>query len=122
MAALDHTFELGLALTWLAVTVTIGAAVLAWLYAAVYVGGSVVAMLVALVFIGFGTVIVYGTLRLYAPTTNPIEAFRRLLSYEWENQAYYHCDHCDRSYTQPGQLTDLNCPYCGSGDQDRIAG
>lgn len=122
MAALDHTFETVLALSWLGVTATIVFAVLAWLYALLFVGGSLVALLVALVFIGFGAVIVYGTLRLYAPTTNPIEAFRRLLSYEWEDQAYYHCDHCGRSYTQPGQLADVECPYCGSGDQDRIAG
>lgn len=122
MAVLDHTLELGLALTWLAVTVTIAFAVLAWLYAAVFVGGSLVAMLLALVFVGFGAIIVYGSLQLYAPTVNPIEAFRRLLTYEWDDSAYYHCDYCDRSYAQPAQLSGLNCPYCGSPDQDRIAG
>lgn len=122
MAVLDHTFETVLALSWLGVTATIAFAVLAWLYAALFVGGSPVALLVALVFIGFGAVIVYGTLQLYAPTTNPLEAFRRLLSYEWEDQAYHYCDHCGRSYTQPGQLDDLDCPYCGSPDQERIAG
>lgn len=122
MAVLDHTFETALALTWLGVTATIGVAVLAWLYAALVVGGSLVALLVALVFIGFGSVIVYGTLRLYAPTVNPLEAFRRLLTYRWDETAFYHCDHCDRSYAQPAQLSDLDCPYCGSSDQERIAG
>nr|NIS30247.1 hypothetical protein [Actinomycetota bacterium]NIU65495.1 hypothetical protein [Actinomycetota bacterium]NIV86467.1 hypothetical protein [Actinomycetota bacterium]NIX19842.1 hypothetical protein [Actinomycetota bacterium] len=59
---------------------------------------------------------------LYAPTTNPFEAFRRLVSYEWEGQAYYHCDNCARSYTQPGHLEGLACPYCGSPETERLAG
>lgn len=122
MAALDHTLELGLAVTWLGVTVVIAFAVLAWLYAAVVVGGSALAILLALVFVGFGSVIVFGSLQLYAPTVNPFEAFRRLLTYEWVGQAYYHCEGCDRSYTQPGQLEGLACPYCGSPDPDRLAG
>lgn len=122
MAFIDRTFETALAISWLGVTATIAYAVFAWLYAAVYVGGSPVALLLALVFIGFGAVIVYGSLSLYAPTTNPLAGFRRLLSYEWDDQAYYHCESCGRSYTQPGQLTGVDCPYCGSSDQDRIAG
>jgi hypothetical protein len=122
MAALDHTAELGLALTWLVVTVTIGFAVLAWLYAALFIGGSPLALLVALVFIGFGSLIVYGTFRLYAPTVNPLAAFGRLLTYEWEETAYHHCDHCGRSFSQPASLTGLNCPYCGSSATERIAG
>lgn len=122
MAALDYVFELGLALSWLGVMATIAFAVLAWLYAAVFVGGSAVAILLALLFIGFGSVIVYGTLQLYAPTVNPVEAFRRLLTFRWDETAYHHCNHCDRSYAQPAHLTDLDCPYCGSPDQERIAG
>ena len=122
MAALDHTFELVLAASWLGVTAVIGFAVLSWAYAAVVVGGGLVATLVALVFIAFGTVIVFGSLRLYAPTVNPIEAFRRLLTYEWTDQTYYHCEGCNRSYTQPGQLEGLDCPYCGSRDVEHLAG
>lgn len=119
---MDHSFETILALTWVGVTVVIAYAALSWLYAIVFVGGSALAVLVALVFVGFSAVIVYGSVRLYAPTTNPFEAFGRLLRFEWKDQAYYHCDHCDRSYTQPGQLEGLACPYCGSGQTERIAG
>ena len=122
MAVLDNTMELGLAATWAVVTVTIAFAALAWLYAAVSVGGSPVVLLVAAVFVGFGAVIVYGSVSLYAPTTNPFEAFRRLVSYEWEGQAYYHCDACSRSFTQPGRLEGLDCPYCGSAEPERLAG
>jgi hypothetical protein len=122
MAALDHTLELGLALTWLVVTVTIGVAVVAWLYAALFVGGSAVALLLALIFIAFGSVIVYGTLNLYAPTVNPFEAFGRLLTFEWDDSAYHHCDHCGRSFAQPASLSDLDCPYCGSPETERLAG
>ena len=122
MAALDHTLELGLAVTWLGVTAVIAFAVLSVAYAAIVVGGGLVSTLVALVFVAFGSVIVYGSLKLYAPTTNPVEAFRRLLTYEWADQTYYHCEGCDRSYTQPGQLEGLACPYCGSADVQHLAG
>ena len=122
MAALNHTFELVLAVSWLGVTAVVAFAVVSWAYAAVVVGGGVVATLVALVFVAFGTVIVFGSLRLYAPTVNPFEAFRRLLTYEWADQTYYHCEACNRSYTQPGSLSGLDCPYCGSADVEHLAG
>lgn len=122
MAPLDHVLESVLLLSWLGVVATVAIGVLAWLYAAVFVGGSVLPMLLALVFIGFGTVIVLGTMRFYTPTLNPIKAFRRLLTFEWDESAHYHCDHCDRSYAQPAGLADLNCPYCGSPDPRPLSG
>ena len=122
MAVIDNVLELGLGVTWLAVTLVVAYAALSWLYALVFVGGSAIGALVALVFVGFGAVIVYGTVALYAPTTNPVGAFRRLLGYEWADQAYYHCEACGRSYTQPGHLEGLDCPYCGSGAAERLAG
>lgn len=122
MAVLDNVFETLLGLAWLGVTANIAVAVLAWLYAVVLVGGSLVPSLVALAFIGFGTVIVVGSIRVFAPTANPVEGFRYLLTYTWDPSARYHCGNCDRTFAYPGRLDDPDCPYCSSSSPRSLDG